>query len=62
METRREAVKRWSKEAGAGLLVSFSGLAAASGFLRVHREPPDLPLGLPDCGGGPERQDLNKAP
>lgn len=45
METRREKVKRRGKEARGGLPGSSLGLAAASGFLAVHREPPDLPLG-----------------
>lgn len=45
METRRENVKRRGKEARGGLPGSSSGLAAASGFLEVHRELRDLPLG-----------------
>lgn len=43
-------MKRWGKEARTGLPESSSGLTAASGVLGVHREPSDLPLGLPGCG------------
>lgn len=56
METRRGEVKSWDKEAGARLPGAFSGLAAASGFLGVHREPPGPPLGLSGWGEGPKGQ------
>lgn len=56
METRRGEVKSWDKEAGARLPGASSGLAAASGFLGVHREPPGPPLGLSGWGEGPKGQ------
>lgn len=46
-------VKSWDKEAEARLPGASSGLAAASGFLGVHRDPP---LGLSGWGEGPKGQ------